>query len=347
MGGMKGRYRLLRFVPAAMVFLMLVGFQPIPARAVTTLTVAYIPIMPMAQLYVIESEGWAQAAGIDLKLTKFSSGPAIVQAIASRGYDVMYFGIGPALVARAKGVPLKVVAANIVNQVALIGQGAFAAQMAGAKNAADAIRAFTAAQHRKPKIATLPKGSVPDAVLRYWTTQVAGLPPDAIDIVGMGEDRVQQALLARAVDAASILEPAVSIIRERMPDARIILSGGTMFPNQPGAVVAVRESALAEKRAAIVKLVALHIRATELLRRDPARAARDAYPFLGQGLVPLATIEHAIRSPLSDFISDPRTIEAATEKMRDFLMQIGTFTKPVAVDQLFDTAVYEQAAQQK
>jgi hypothetical protein len=33
--------------------------------------------------------------------------------------------------------------------------------------------------------------------------------------------------------------------------------------------------------------------------------------------------------------------------MRDFLMQIGTFTKPVAVDQLFDTAVYEQAAQQK
>ena len=72
-----------------------------PASAQTKLDVAYIPIMPMTQLFILEQEGWAKEAGLDLKLTKFSSGPAIVQAIASGKFDVIYFGIGPAMVAQA------------------------------------------------------------------------------------------------------------------------------------------------------------------------------------------------------------------------------------------------------
>ncbi len=51
------------------------------ASADTKLKVAYIPIMPMAQLFVMEGEGWTEEAGLDLELTKFSSGSAIVQAI--------------------------------------------------------------------------------------------------------------------------------------------------------------------------------------------------------------------------------------------------------------------------
>ncbi len=48
------------------------------ARAATTLRVAYIPILPMAQLFVIQAEGWARARGLDLVTTSFSSGPAMV-----------------------------------------------------------------------------------------------------------------------------------------------------------------------------------------------------------------------------------------------------------------------------
>ncbi|HWI28541.1 MAG TPA: ABC transporter substrate-binding protein [Stellaceae bacterium] len=313
----------------------------------TTLTVAYIPIMPMAQLYVMQSEGWTKQAGLDLRLTKFSSGPAMVQAMASGKYDVMYVGIGPAMVARANGVPLKVVASAVVEQIALIAQGALAKDAAGAQSAADAIRAFTAEHHRKPKIATLPKGSVPDLVLRYWLERRAKLPIDSVEIVGMGEDRVQQALLTRSVDGASILEPIVTIVRERMPDARILVAGGAMFPDQPGAVVAVTQRALKDDPAAITQLVALHIRATELLHSDPARAARDIYPFLGQGLVPLATIERAVRSPVSHFVSDPRKIVDATREMRDFSKEIGTLAKPVPVKELFDTAIYQAAQRQQ
>lgn len=325
---------------------LMLALLSVPSQAQTTLTVAYIPIMPMAQLFVMESEGWTKEAGLTLELTKFSSGPAIVQAIASGRYDVMYFGIGPALVARANGVPIKVVAANVIEQIALIGQGDLAKDAASG-SAGDAIRRFTADHHRKPKIATLPKGSVPDLVLRYWLARVAHLPEDSVDIVGMGEDKVQQALLTRAVDGASILEPIVTIVRDRMPDARILVSGGQMFPNQPGAVVAARESALKDKRTAIAKLVALHIRATDLIHHDPDRAAKDVYAFLGQGLVPLKTLEQAIRSPISNFVSDPRRIIPATTEVRDFSKEIGALEKPVSIDELFDSSLYEQALQQK
>jgi NitT/TauT family transport system substrate-binding protein len=335
----------LRRVAAALL-LPIVALTATPARAQATLEVAYIPIMPMAQLFVMEGEGWAKEAGLDLKLTKFSSGPAIVQAIASGRYDVMYLGIGPALVARANGVPIKVVAASVVEQIAVIAQGDLAKAASGAKTGADAIRDFIAQKRRKPKIATLPKGSIPDLVLRYWLAH-AGIAEDSVEIVGMGEDKVQQALLTRSVDGASILEPIVTIVQQQLPDSRIVVAGGDMFPDQPGAVVAVRESALKDKRAAVEKLVALHIRATELLHSDPDRAAKDAYKFIGQGLVPLDTFERAVRSPISKFVSDPRPIVSATKEVQDFAMKIGTQQKAVALDELFDASVYEQAAQQK
>jgi NitT/TauT family transport system substrate-binding protein len=74
---------------------------PAGLRAETRLEVGYFPILPMTQLFVMEGEGWTGEAGLELELTRFSSGPAIVQALGSGQLDVVYFGIGPAMVARA------------------------------------------------------------------------------------------------------------------------------------------------------------------------------------------------------------------------------------------------------
>lgn len=328
----------------ALVFVLAALNAPGHAIAQTRLKVAYIPIMPMSQLFVMEGEGWTKEAGLELELTKFSSGPAIVQAIASGGFDVMYFGIGPAMVSRANGVPIKVVASNVVEQIALIGQGRFAEIMKAATSPAEGVRAFVTETGRKPKIASLPKGSVPDTVFRHWLIKIAGLSEDDIDIVGMGAGKVQQTMLARSVDGASILEPVVTIIRERLADAYIVAQGGEMLPNQPGAVVAVRESVIAENRDAVARLVALHVRATKLIEDNPKLAAKHIHAFLGQGLVPLATIETALQSTISNFVADPNTIVPATRVMHDFSAEIGTLKKPVPLDELFDTSFYDAVA---
>jgi sulfonate transport system substrate-binding protein len=334
-----GRRRLL--LGAAALGAIAAPLAARPIRAATALRVAYIPILPMAQLFVIEAEGWAAPAGLTLATTGFSSGPAMVQALASGRFDVAYVGIGPALVARAHGVPLKVVAANGIDQVALLGRGALAAAWVKAASPAAAFAAFRRQEGRPARIATLPRGSVPDTVLEYWLREVAHVPPADIQVLGFGENRVQQALLTGAVDAASTLEPALTIVQERDPTARVLLRGGAMFPGQPGAVLAVTERLIASDRAAVQALVDLHVRATALIRAHPHRAAADLERTLGRGLLTEATLFKAVTSASMDPIADPRRIMAATAKLAAYqsrLDHIGGGTADVAA--LFDPSFY-------
>ena len=319
----------------------LVGGSIAPARAATTLRVAYIPILAMAQLFVILGEGWAAEAGLDLQLTRFSSGPAMVQALPSGGYDVAYIGIGPAMVAKSNGVGLVVLASNGMGQSSLIGLSAFAEAFKAAPTPAEAFIAFRRQQGRPVRIATLPKGSVPDTVLQYYLTQVAHVPPETVEVLGVGEDRVQQMLLSGAADAASALEPILTIVLERVPSARILIGGGKMFPDQPGAVLAVSEATIRANRTAVASLVELHVRATKLIVNDPARAAKTTNMMVGQGLVPEATLAKAFAAQTIPLDADPHKIVAATERLAAFQIGLGTLGKAVPVAQLFDTSFFD------
>lgn len=317
--------------------------RPGPARAATTISVAYIPILAMAQLFIITGEGWLKSEGIELQLTRFSSGPAMVQALVSGGYDVAYIGIGPAMVARGSGLPLKVVAANGIDGGSVIGRGTFAEIFKAAHTPAEAFASFRQREGRPVRIATLPKGSVPETVLQYWLTEVAHIPDADVQVLGVGEDRVQQVLLSGAADAASILEPILTIVLERVPSAAILVGGGDLFPNQPGAVLAVSESAIARQRQAIQSLVNAHIRATALMISDPARAARDTGKLLGQGLVPEATLARAFTSQATHPVADPHAIMEATQRLADFQVGQGTLARAVPIAELFDTNFYDLA----
>ena len=306
----------------------------------TTLEVGYIPIMPMSQLFVAEGEGWLEEAGIKVNKTKFQSGPHIVTALASGELDVVYMGIGPAMVAKAKGIDIRVVASNVIEQIALVARGDLAEYMTPGADPKEAIAKFTADKGRKPIIASLPKGSVPDTVFRHWLIKVAGMKEDDIEIKGMGAVNVQQALLLGNVDGASILEPIVTIVQEREPTARVVVYGGDMLSNQPGAILAVRSELLKEKPEVIEKLIAAHKRATDLIINDPKTAAKHVQREIGKGLIPVALVEKAVTSPYTKFMSDPRQIIDATKVMHDFAAEIGTLKAPVPLDELFDTEIY-------
>lgn len=321
------------------------------ADETTSLNVGYMPILPVAQLFVMEGEGWTQEAGLSLELTRFSSGPAMVQALASGELDVMYFGIGPAMVARANGVPIKVLASSIQEQIGLVARGdfarAFETNTAKDNHAAEVIAAFSEAEGRKPKIATFPQGSVPHTVLSYWLVEELGIGLDAVDIVAMGADRVQQALLAGAVDAASILEPILTTVQVRDASAKVVLRADQMLPGQPGAVLAARESVLGAHPEAMHALMELHLRATDILLESPERAAPHVREFVGRRLIDLATVEAALKSPSSNYTSDPHAIREGTRRMHDFQLEQGTLRKAVDLDALFDTRLFDAALSER
>lgn len=308
----------------------------------TTLRVGYIPIMPMSQLFVMEGAGWSKDAGLNFKLTRFSSGPAMVQALASGTLDVAYIGIGPAMVSKSHGVPIKVVAASIQDQMALIARGDFAKDWQ-AHPGADAFKAFEKAHGRKLKIATLPKGSVPDTVLHYWIAKQVGANPDQVEILGMGAAAVQQALLTGAVDAASIMEPVLTVVSKRLPNARIIARGDQMMPQHPGAVVAVTEAAIKAHPQAIGKLVALQIRATRLLNDTPDKAVPYLSEFIGKGLLPDAILAHAVEAERRHFVVDPQPFMAGTKRLHQYQLSLGITSKTLDVDALFDDSFYKKA----
>jgi NitT/TauT family transport system substrate-binding protein len=315
---------------------------PLPANAApVTLRVGYIPIIPMTQLFIMEGEGWTGQAGLRLQLTQFSSGPTMVQALASGSLDVAYVGIGPALVARSRGIDIKVLASNIIDQVALIGRGPFAETMATAPSTAEGFRRYHERAGRPAKIATLPQGSVPDTILRYYIQNVAKVDPAHVEIIGIGEDQVQQSLLAGAVEGASILEPILTIVQERDPTARIIAAPNAMLPHQPGAVLAVRETVIADHRDAVAKLVELHVRATEFARAQQDRAADHVTAFVGKGLVDPAVINKALRSPNTNLVADPHVIMESTALLQNFQQTTGAQVKPVNLNELFDYSFFD------
>ena len=319
---------------------------PLPVLAApATLRVGYIPIIPMTQLFIMEGEGWTKAAGLNLELTSFSSGPAMIQALASGSLDVAYVGIGPAMVARSRGIDVKVLASNIIEQVALIGRGTLPGIMAQVpESPAEGFRRFRVQTGRPAKIATLPPGSVPDSVLRYYLQVVAKVAPEDVQVIGVGEEQVQQALLAGVVDGASILEPILTIVQEREPTARIVAPANAMLPRQPGAVVAVREAAIAANRAAVAKLVELHVKATRFAREEPDRTARHVTDFVGKGLVDPTVIARALRSPSTNLVADPHIIVESTRLLQDFQQSLGVQIKPVNLDELFDHSFYDAVA---
>src|ERR1700754_3898885 len=125
-----------------------------PALAAPPLEIGYLPILPDAQLFVALETGTLQAPGAPApKLVQFQSGPALVQALIAGQLDVAYVGIGPALVARAKGAAVKVVAANVVEQVSIVALGPLAPYFATG-DAGSAFARFAKEKGRKAVLAS-------------------------------------------------------------------------------------------------------------------------------------------------------------------------------------------------
>ena len=83
--------------------------------------------------------------------------------------------------------------------------------------------------------------------------------------------------MSRSVDGAGILEPILTIVESKLEGAKVVARATDMMNGQPGSTIAAREETIAKRRDALVKLVELHIKATELLRK---RSGRPPHPML-------------------------------------------------------------------
>jgi NitT/TauT family transport system substrate-binding protein len=304
-----------------------------------TVDVGYLPFVTVAQLFVMDAEGWAKDAGIDLKLTKFNAGPALVQALASGKFDATYMAVSPVVVARAGGIDLKIVASDGIESVSLVGNGALVDAYAKTSSPAEAFAKFHKENGRPAKIAALPKGTIPDTAIRYYLAANKVAQED-VQILGQGEEQVRQSVLAKAADGASMPEPVITIVLQKDPTAKVLANGKQLMPGHPGFVLSLRESFIKTHPETARKLVELNSRATELIKNDPKRAAHDVLQYMGKGLIDEEVMVAALSSPYNPISDDPNLLLASTDTLQDFQLQIGAQSKKVPTAELFDLSFY-------
>lgn len=324
--------------------LALLGSHPARAQAQpATVRVGYVPVIGASALFVIDGAGWAKEAGLDFRTTKFDSGPNAIQALASGTLDVLAIGVAPVAVARAKGIDVKVVAAGATGGSAFVAAPALADEFAIGAEPARAFAAFRARHGRPAKLATLPPGGVPTVALHHWL-KIAKVDKADVTVVQMGIEAVQQALLAGAVDGGTALEPSVTLVTERNPRLKRLVTAREMFPDIPGVVFAVTAAFERANPSGVEALVRMIVRATEVLKTNPAEAAPHVTAILGGGLIETATIAKAIASPAVSYVADPRAIVAATEAMLAYQVELGDFPAAPPTAGLFDPAYYVRVA---
>jgi NitT/TauT family transport system substrate-binding protein len=311
--------------------------QSVPARA------GFIPVVGTAPFFVAQGEGLLKQAGIEVTTTAFESGPNMIQALASGTIDIYIAGVAPLAVARSRGVDVRVVAATAIGENVVVAAPALSKHFGAGTTAAAAFKAFRAAGGKPARLATQPAGSVPNTTLQYWLWEVAKVDKADVEIVPMGIDATQQAILASAVDGGSVREPALTILQSRNPQIKLVAGGEDVFPGQPGTVVAVSGAFATKNPDAVQKLVEALIKGADLIAKSPAKAAPHVSAALGKGIVDPELIQKALVSPASKFEIDPRKIIEPSRAMQAYQVKLGSLDKELPFDGLFETQYYERA----
>ncbi|NVO16390.1 MAG: ABC transporter substrate-binding protein [Rhodoplanes sp.] len=328
-----------RFATAGAVLL---AASAMPARAATPVRIGFVPVIGASAVYVLQGAGWAAADGLAITMTKFDSGPAAIQALASGTLDMLAIGVAPLAVARSKGIGVRIVAAGATGGSGFVAGPALAEALATG-TPAQGFAAFRAKTGRRAKLATLPPGGVPTVLLHHWLWTIAKVDRADVEIVHMGIEAVQQAMLVGAVDGGTVLEPSRTLVLDRDPRLKSIVVANEMFAGIPGVAFGVTEKFADANRDALDTLIRLLVRATTLIETTPAEAAPHVAASLGGGLVDTGVFAKALASPAVIFGSDPRAIVAPTEALLAYQVELGDFPTAPATDGLFDLAAYARA----
>ena len=303
-----------------------------------SLTVAYVPIYPNIQHYVMEQEGYYEDIPADVTIERFSSGPSVVKAFASGDIDVALFGITPAMVLVDNGTDAGILAANSRNGFKIIGTTELVDRYE--QEGPAMFDRFEEEYGRKVRFGAPPDGSVPDIVLRYWIQEDldAGAMESVIDKSKVPPAKAVQTIQSGDIDATIIQEPFATIIGQDDGFGELAWSG-TILDNHPVTVLFANQQVLDDSDVA-QSLVEQHVAATEFTAGSPDAAAAHAASVIGSGVSEdLATA--AMDSQASDFFSDPHAITDQAATMGEFVANVGNIEEPVATENLFAFDPYD------
>ena len=302
-----------------------------------TIDIAYLPVYPDLQWFVMEEEGYLDDVDAEIDAREFTDGSRIVQAYGSGDIDVALVGIVPAMNVIDRGFGAKVTAANITEPNALMAHRDFI-DLWDEYESEQAFAEWKSQTGSTLELGAFPQGTTPDVLLRYWLTEGVGIDPDSVaDITELGgANALFQAVINDEVDGGSVLEPVLTRVQQEESPVELFKPAGEIMPGQPGAVVLmsdeVRDSEFAPS------FLEQHVRATEFIDQNPDRTAEIVESGIG---IPQEEARLALDGPISNFVSDPREIERGTATFASFINELGQIDSELTADDIFDYSVYD------
>lgn len=332
------RRRLLQTAGAGTIATTLTGCLGRTGGSLDSMTVAYVPIYPNMQHYVMAREGYYDDIPTEVTVERFSSGPNVVTAFASGDVDVALFGITPAMVLADRGTQAGVLAANSRNGFKIMGTSELV-ELYDEEGAA-VFERFESENGRKTRFGVPPDGSVPDVVLRYWIQEDldAWEMDTVIDKSTVPPANAVQTTQSGHIDATVIQEPFATIISREDGYGELEWSGNVL-ENHPVTVLFANQQVIDASDIA-QSLVEQHTAATEFTANSPDVAASHAASVIGSG-VSVDLAETAIESQASDFISDPHAITDQATTMGEFVASVGNIDEAILTEELFAFGPYD------
>jgi NitT/TauT family transport system substrate-binding protein len=174
---------------------------PAAAGGTTQVKVGVIPILDVAPIYLGKEKGFFSNRGIELTMETGQGGAAIVPGVVSGQFQFGFSNVTSLLIARSRGLPLKVVA----NGVASTSKDK--ADYSGVVTRDDAIR--TAADLAGKRVAVNTLKNIGDSTIRA-SVRKAGGDPSSIKFTELAFPDMPAALEAGRVDAVWVVEPFLS-----------------------------------------------------------------------------------------------------------------------------------------
>lgn len=190
------------------------GDSPSAEGGTTNVKVGIIPIVDVAPIYLGDKQGFFKSRGIELTLESGQGGAAIVPGVVSGQFQFGFSNVTSLMIAQTKGVPIQ----SVVNGVASTGKdGADFGGVAVSKDSP--VKSAKDLAGRTVAVNTLK--NIGDTTVRE-SVRKAGGDPSGIKFTELPFDQMPAALAEGRVEAAWMVEPALSIAKSQ--GARVVAS---------------------------------------------------------------------------------------------------------------------------
>ncbi|MGI5156500.1 ABC transporter substrate-binding protein [Microbispora sp. CA-102843] len=275
----------------------------------TDLKVSVIPIVDVAPVYLGQQRGFFAEQGLKLELVQAQGGAAIVPAVVSGQVEFGFSNLTSLIIARSKGLPLKVVAAGAGST------GEQGEDFGGVVVKGDSpMKSAADLPGRRVAVNTL--NNINDTTVRASIRAVGG-DPKGVDFVELAFPDMLAALDKGNVDAAQVVEPFLSTALKN--GDRLIASN--YVDTAPGLTIAgyFTSQQTAAAKPDLVKRFAAAMQKSLQYATDNPDAVREVLPTytkIDQALI------GSLRLPKYPTAIDPASVETLTKlALQDGLIQ--------------------------